>query len=88
MTGKYVKFKGGVQNKLYILWARYSAGPVADDAKFSLTIDTNGKVIAYEITRLSYNPEFNRQVRDFMERLSMEEFPKPLQLAASPAMFH
>ena len=77
LTGKYEKFRGGVKKRLLILWARYTAGTVAEDATFRLTIDTNGKVIAYEITRLSYNSEFNRQVRDFMERLLMEEFPKP-----------
>lgn len=77
LTGKYDKFRGGVQKKLDILWARYTAGTSADDATVSITIDTNGRVVDYEIKELSYNTEFNRQVRDFMERLSMEEFPKP-----------
>lgn len=76
MTGQYDEFRGGVQKKLQILWSRYSANS-NDDALVDITFGANGKVIDYKILELSYNSEFNQKLRDFMDNLSMQDFPKP-----------
>ncbi len=76
LTGIYDAFKGGVRKKLTALWSRYNGGS-NNDALVSITISADGKLKSYEILELSYDSEFNQKLRDFMESLYNQDFPKP-----------
>ena len=76
LTGIYDAFKGGVRKKLTALWSRYNGGN-NNDALVSITISADGKLKSYEILELSYDSEFNQKLRDFMESLYNQDFPKP-----------
>lgn len=76
LTGIYDAFKGGVRKKLTTLWSRYNGGS-NNDALVSITIYADGKLKSYEILELSYDSDFNQKLRDFMESLYNQDFPKP-----------
>ena len=74
-TGKYDKFRGGVEKILTNLWKTYHA-QVGEDGTIEITIDKNGHA-SIEIIELGYSPEFNQKFRDFVAKLENVTFPIP-----------
>lgn len=74
-TGKYDKFRGGVEKILTNLWKTYHA-QVGEDGTIEITINKNGRA-NIEIIELGYSPEFNQKFRDFVAKLENVTFPIP-----------
>ncbi len=74
-TGEYNAYYGAIEKKLQVLWSRYVA-TAKDDAKISITFGADGRVVDYKIIELGRETEFNQKLRDFLDNLSTQSFPK------------
>ena len=59
-------------------WSAYKADS-SDEAEVEIIIDIDGS-FSYDIKKLSYNSEFNDKVRDFLQSMTFEKFPPPIQI--------
>ena len=74
-TGEYNAYYGAIEKKLQVLWSRYVA-TAKDDAKIKIVFSADGRVTDYTIIELGRETEFNQKLRDFLDNLSTQTFPK------------
>lgn len=72
-TGTYDPVIGAIERQIQRRWQSYKANSDSF-AKVVIMVDMSGN-FSYEITEFSYNDEFNKKVKDCLERLSKENFP-------------
>lgn len=71
--GVYDPLKGAISKQIERRWREYKAN--SDNvSKIKIMIDSVGN-FSYEIFELSYDDEFNKKVRECLERLTLEKFP-------------
>ncbi|WP_298706810.1 TonB C-terminal domain-containing protein [uncultured Campylobacter sp.] len=74
-TGEYNAYYGAIEKKLQVLWSRYVA-TAKDDARIKIVFSADGRVADYTIIELGRETEFNQKLRDFLDNLSTQTFPK------------
>ena len=74
-TGEYNAYYGAIEKKLQVLWSRYVA-TTKDDATIKIIFGADGRVVDYKILELGRETEFNQKLRDFLDNLSTQSFPK------------
>nr|WP_314377036.1 TonB C-terminal domain-containing protein [uncultured Campylobacter sp.] len=74
-TGEYNAYYGAIEKKLQVLWSRYVA-TAKDDARIKIVFGADGRVADYTIIELGRETEFNQKLRDFLDNLSTQTFPK------------
>ena len=74
-TGEYNVYYGAIEKKLQVLWSRYVA-TTKDDATIKIIFGADGRVVDYKIIELGRETEFNQKLRDFLDNLSTQSFPK------------
>ena len=74
-TGEYNAYYGAIEKKLQVLWSRYIA-TTKDDATIKIIFGADGRVVDYKILELGRETEFNQKLRDFLDNLSTQSFPK------------
>ena len=74
-TGEYNAYYGAIEKKLQVLWSRYVA-TAKDDARIKIVFGADGRVADYTIIELGRETEFNQKLRDFLDNLSTQSFPK------------
>ena len=74
-TGEYNAYYGAIGKRLQVLWSRYVA-TTKDDAKIRIILGADGRVVDYKILELGRETEFNQKLRDFLDNLSTQSFPK------------
>ena len=74
-TGEYNAYYGAIEKKLQVLWSRYVA-TAKDDARIKIVFGADGRVTDYTIIELGRETEFNQKLRDFLDNLSTQTFPK------------
>ena len=74
-TGEYNAYYGAIEKKLQVLWSRYVA-TAKDDARIKIVFSADGRVADYTIIELGRETEFNQKLRDFLDNLSTQSFPK------------
>ena len=74
-TGEYNAYYGAIEKKLQVLWSRYVA-TAKDDARIKIVFSADGRVAEYTIIELGRETEFNQKLRDFLDNLSTQTFPK------------
>ena len=74
-TGEYNAYLGAIEKRLQVLWSRYVA-TTKDDATIIITFGADGRVVDYKIDELGRETEFNQKLRDFLDNLSTQSFPK------------
>ena len=74
-TGEYNVYYGAIEKKLQVLWSRYIA-TTKDDATIKIIFGADGRVVDYKIIELGRETEFNQKLRDFLDNLSTQSFPK------------
>ena len=74
-TGEYNVYYGAIEKKLQVLWSRYIA-TAKDDATIKIIFGADGRVVDYKILELGRETEFNQKLRDFLDNLSTQSFPK------------
>jgi putative periplasmic protein len=74
-TGEYNAYYGAIEKKLQVLWSRYIA-TAKDDATIKIIFGADGRVVDYKILELGRETEFNQKLRDFLDNLSTQSFPK------------
>lgn len=74
-TGEYNAYYGAIEKKLQVLWSRYVA-TAKDDARIKIVFSADGRVADYTIVELGRETEFNQKLRDFLDNLSTQSFPK------------
>ena len=74
-TGEYNAYYGAIEKKLQVLWSRYVA-TAKDDARIKIVFGADGRVTDYTIIELGRETEFNQKLRDFLDNLSTQSFPK------------
>ena len=74
-TGEYNAYYGAIDKKLQVLWSRYIA-TTKDDATIKIIFGADGRVVDYKIIELGRETEFNQKLRDFLDNLSTQSFPK------------
>lgn len=74
-TGEFNAYFGAIEKRLQVLWSRYVV-TAKDDATISITFGADGRVVDYKIDELGRETEFNQKLRDFLDNLSTQSFPK------------
>ena len=74
-TGEYNAYYGAIEKKLQVLWSRYVT-TMKDDATIRIIFGADGRVVDYKIVELGRETEFNQKLRDFLDNLSTQSFPK------------
>jgi putative periplasmic protein len=74
-TGEFNAYLGAIEKRLQVLWSRYVA-TTKDDATIIITFGADGRVVDYKIDELGRETEFNQKLRDFLDNLSTQSFPK------------
>ena len=74
-TGEFNAYLGAIEKKLQVLWSRYIA-TTKDDATIKIIFGADGRVVDYKIVELGRETEFNQKLRDFLDNLSTQSFPK------------
>lgn len=74
-TGEFNAYFGAIEKKLQILWSRYVT-TIKDDATIRIIFGADGRVVDYKIIELGRETEFNQKLRDFLDNLSTQSFPK------------
>ncbi|OPA79659.1 hypothetical protein BFG05_00700 [Campylobacter pinnipediorum subsp. pinnipediorum] len=72
-TGTYDPLLGAIQNQIERAWRSYKADS-DNKALVKILIDAYGN-FNYEIIKLSFDDNFNKKVREFLNKLTMEKFP-------------
>ena len=68
-------YYGDIVKKLEYLWLKQDA-TTNDDAAVEVTFGADGRVVDYKILELGRETEFNQKLRDFLDNLSTQTFPK------------
>ena len=74
-TGEYNAYYGAIEKKLQVLWSKYVA-TTKDDAKIRIIIGADGQVMDCKILEMGRETEFNQKLRDFVDNISTQTFPK------------
>lgn len=76
LRGEFDEFKGAVTRIMQTRWERYRTN-TNDRVVVKLSIDENGRLIAYNFITRSYDLEFQSKARDLLENLKYVNFPIP-----------
>ncbi len=74
-VGEYNEFYGRVQETLDGLWQQTNPTESGANAEVEINIDKNGN-FSYSVVTFSYNNDFNKKLRDFLEQMRGVKFPK------------
>ncbi|WP_298050842.1 TonB C-terminal domain-containing protein [uncultured Campylobacter sp.] len=74
-TGEYNAYYGAIGKRLQVLWSRYVA-TTKDDARIRIILGADGRVVDYKILEMGRETEFNQKLRDFLDNLTTQTFPK------------
>ncbi len=74
-VGVYDKFRGEVQEILDGFWNETIQTESGAEAEVKINIDQYGN-FSYYIVKFSYNNDFNKKLRDFLEQMRGVKFPK------------
>lgn len=74
-SGEYDKFRGQIQEMLDGFWNQTIGTQSGSEANVKILIDENGN-FSYDIVNFSYNNDFNKKLREFLEDMQSVQFPK------------
>jgi protein TonB len=74
-SGTYDPFVGKIQDILNEKWQNTIYTSSGAQAEVEIKIDKNGK-FSYYIATLSYNSDFNLKLKNFLDNMLMEDFPR------------
>ena len=76
LKGEFDEFNGAVTRLIESRWQRYRTN-TNDRVVVRLSIDENGRLLAYNFITRSYDLEFQSKARDLLENLKFVNFPIP-----------